>query len=255
MPVMDEFREEREAIKNASPKEKWDYFWEYYKWYVIGGAIIIFLLVIFIRDMVNKKDWIFYGAIINSYAYEEQSEALLNDFVNLAQLDTENHAVMFDTSYSITRGSYDEISNSAAQKLLVNLTAADLDFVIADETTFGQYATIDTFMDMRTLFTGEDLKKYEPYFYYVDMEDVRKIDEANLSASYDSYQGAEYDHTSPEGLAEPIPVAIYIGSSEKLNNAYVFKEEAVVLGVPQNTQHLQTTLQFIDYLLEDRIEE
>ena len=58
MPVMDEFREEREAIKNAGFKEKWEYFWEYYKWYVIGGAAIIILLTIFIRDMVNKKDWI-----------------------------------------------------------------------------------------------------------------------------------------------------------------------------------------------------
>lgn len=30
MPVMDEFREEREAIKQKSRKEQWDYFWGYY---------------------------------------------------------------------------------------------------------------------------------------------------------------------------------------------------------------------------------
>lgn len=250
MPVMDEFREEREAIKNASFKEKWDYFWEYYKWYVIGGAAIIILLSIFIRDMVNKKDWIFYGAMINVYALEEQSEAFLNDFVGLAGLDTENYAVMFDTNYSIEKGSYDEVSGASAQRLLVNLTAADLDFVISDETTFGQYATIDTFMDMRTVFSTEELAKYEEYFYYVDMAEVDKITEGNLSASYDSYKGVEYDHTAPENMETPIPVAIYIDSSEKLDNAYVFKEEAVVLGIPQNTKHLETTLQFIDYLLD-----
>lgn len=250
MPVMDEFREEREAIKNATPKEKWDYFWEYYKWYVIGGAAIIFLLIIFIRDMVNKKDWIFYGAFINSYAYEESSEAFLNDFVELAQLDTENYSVMFDTSYSINIGTYDEVTNSSAQKLLVNMTAAEMDFVIADETTFGQYATIDTFMDVRTIFTEEELEKYQDYFYYVDMAEVDRITEGNLSAAYDSYQGVTYDHTKPEDMETPVPVAIYIDSSEKLNNAYVFKEEAVVLGIPLNTNHLNTTLMFIDYLFE-----
>ena len=250
MPVMDEFREEREAIKNGTLKEKWDYFWEYYKWYVIGTAVIVSLLVIFIRDMVNKKDWIFYGAIFNAYATEEQSEAFLNDFVELVQLDTENYSVMFDTSYSITRGSYDEISSAAAQRFLVNLTAADLDFVISDESTFAQYATIDTFMDMRTLFTGEELEKYEPYFYYVDMAEVDKITEGNLSASYDSYQGEDYDHTDPESMERPVPVALYIDSSEKLNQTYVFKEEAVVLGIPLNTTHLDTTLLFIDYLFE-----
>lgn len=250
MPVMDEFREEREAIKNASFKEKLDYFWEYYKWYVIGGAAILFLLIIFIRDMANKKDWIFYGAMLNTYALEEQSEAFLNEFVELAELDTERYAVMFDTNYSLEKGSYDEISGASAQRLLVNLTAADLDFVISDETTFGQYATIDTFMDVRTLFTPEELEKYEAYFYYVDMAEVDRITEGNLSASYDSYKGVEYDHTDPDSMERPVPVAIYIDSSEKLNNAYVFKEEAVVLGVPLNTQHLETTLQFIDYLFE-----
>ncbi len=250
MPVMDEFREEREALKNASFKEKWDYFREYYKWHVIGGAIIIILLVIFIRDVVNKKDWIFYGAMINSAAVEEQSDIFLNDFVELAQLDTENYAVMFDTSYSIKKGSYDEISGAAAQKLLVNLTAADLDFVISDATTFEQYATIDTFMDVRTLFTAEELEKYEPYFYYVDMAEVDRITEGNLSADYDSYKGVEYDHTKPENMERPVPVALYINSSEKLSKAYLFKEEAVVLGVPLNTKHLETTLMFIDYLFK-----
>ena len=132
MPVMDEFREEREAIKNAGFKEKWEYFWEYYKWYVIGGAAIIILLTIFIRDMVNKKDWIFYGAMINAVAVDEQAENLMNDFAEIAQLDTEKYGVLFDTNYSIVKGSYDEISGASAQRLLVNLTAADLDFVISE---------------------------------------------------------------------------------------------------------------------------
>lgn len=250
MPLMDEFREEREAIKNASFKKKWEYFWEYYKWYVIGGAAIIFLLSIFIRDMINKKDWIFYGAMINAVPIEEQADIFLNDFVELAQLDTETYSVMLDTSYSIIKGSYDEISGAAAQKLMINLTAADLDFILSDETTFGQYATIDTFMDMRTLFTGEELSKYEPYFYYVDMAEVDRIMESNLSADPGSYTGKDYDHTNPEKMERPVPVAIYINSSEKLNKAYLFKEEAVVLGVPLNTQHLDTSLLFIDYLFD-----
>lgn len=38
MPVMDEFREEREAMKQKSFKERFLYFCEYYKWHVIGGG-------------------------------------------------------------------------------------------------------------------------------------------------------------------------------------------------------------------------
>ena len=33
MAVMDEFKEEREALKNGTPKQKLAYFWYYYKWH------------------------------------------------------------------------------------------------------------------------------------------------------------------------------------------------------------------------------
>ena len=35
MAVMDEFKEEREALKRGTPKQKLAYFWYYYKWHVI----------------------------------------------------------------------------------------------------------------------------------------------------------------------------------------------------------------------------
>ena len=34
MAVMDEFKEEREALKRGTPKQKLAYFWYYYKWHV-----------------------------------------------------------------------------------------------------------------------------------------------------------------------------------------------------------------------------
>lgn len=55
MPVMDEFREEREAIKQKSRKEQWDYFWGYYKWYVIGGAALLAVIIYIIYTRVTTK--------------------------------------------------------------------------------------------------------------------------------------------------------------------------------------------------------
>ena len=43
MALMDEFKEERESIKNKSFKEKLDYFWCYYKWWIITPIIIVFI--------------------------------------------------------------------------------------------------------------------------------------------------------------------------------------------------------------------
>ena len=55
MPVMDEFREEREAIKQKSRKEQWDYFWGYYKWYVIGGAALLAVIIYIIIQESPQK--------------------------------------------------------------------------------------------------------------------------------------------------------------------------------------------------------
>ena len=48
MAVMDEFKEEREALKNGTPKQKLAYFWYYYKWHVIISLVVIILIVSFV---------------------------------------------------------------------------------------------------------------------------------------------------------------------------------------------------------------
>lgn len=250
MPVMDEFREERETIKNGSFKQKWQYFWDYYKWHVICGAFIIVLLVIFIRDILNNKDFAFHGFFINTRENHGVSELFLADFIQLAELDTENYAVVIDSDESIIKGAYDEITSAAHHQLTISIMAEEVDFVAMDEDTFSQYASTATYFDMREILSEEQIAKFEPYFYYVDMADVRKIEESRKHASANVYPGKEYDHTTPEGQEDPVPIAIYIHGSEKLTAAYDFYCEPVVLGIPLNTQHLDTSLKFIEYILE-----
>ncbi len=55
MAVMDEFREEREALKHGTPKEKFNYFMDYYKWYVIIGILVIAAGIYTIREVMNRK--------------------------------------------------------------------------------------------------------------------------------------------------------------------------------------------------------
>lgn len=50
MAVMDEFKEEREALKNGTPKQKLAYFWYYYKWHVIIALVVIIMIVSFVKS-------------------------------------------------------------------------------------------------------------------------------------------------------------------------------------------------------------
>ena len=251
MPVMDEFREEREALKTASLKVKWQYFLDYYKWYVIGGVAIFLFLFFLIRDMTNSKDWTFFGFFINAYNTDEASDAFFDEFAESAQLDLENYAADIDDTMSLNIASLDEVTMTSVNKLTVYMAAADVDFIAADATTFEHYASVDNFLDITQALTSEQLERYKDYIYYVDMAEVRAREEASLNGSFDDYVKPVYDHRKPEEMEDPHPVGLYIGHSEKLKSTYTFKEEEVVIGIPLNTLHLETVLQFIDYILAE----
>lgn len=73
MAVMDEFKEEREALKNGTPKQKLAYFWYYYKWHVIISVIIIGMLVSFIYQYANRKDTAFNAVLLNASLLDQIS--------------------------------------------------------------------------------------------------------------------------------------------------------------------------------------
>ena len=66
MAVMDEFKEEREALKHGTPKQKFTYFLDYYKWYVIIAVLVIAAGTYTIYEIVTKKDTAFYVCLLNT---------------------------------------------------------------------------------------------------------------------------------------------------------------------------------------------
>ncbi len=250
MPVMDEFREERDSIKNAGIKAKWQYFVDYYMWYVIGGLAIFLFLFFIIRDMVNSKDWCFYGFFLNTYCTEEVSDAFIQEFAEYAGLDLEKYAAGIDDTLIVDADPYAETSMNAASKITAHMVAADVDFIVSNETVFERYATTDNFFDIASVLSEEQLAAYAPYFYYVDMADLRAREEALSAQTPQDYVPPVYDHHSPEGMEEPVAVGIYIGHCQKLTDSYQFTEEDVVIGIPINTKRLETSLKFIDYLMK-----
>lgn len=248
MPVMDEFSQEREAVKSYSFKKRLEYFWDYHKWYVIGGTFVAAMLIWFIYDLVTAKDYAFYGVFLNSLGREEISDTFLDDFIDIAELDAEEYEILIDDSLYIAPGVQDEASMSAQQKVMLLMAAGDLDVLSADEEAFEQYATTDNFLDLRTVLSEEQLEKYEPYFYYVDEAELRKLEEAANTAT--SYEMPEFDHADPSTMAEPVPIALYINNSQKVTDAYAFSGKEIPMGIAITSERVDTVLKFIDYIFE-----
>ena len=146
MPVMDEFREEREALKNADFKTKWQYFLDYYKWRAIVIAAVLVFIISMIHSAVTSKDDALSGYFLNTYTIEENTPSFITGFAEAASIDLKEYEIMLDSSlkYDVTNF-YDKNTYASSQKIMATMAVGDVDFMAADEETFVHYGTTDTY--------------------------------------------------------------------------------------------------------------
>lgn len=250
MAVMDEFREEREAMKNGTPKERLNYFWCYYKWHTIIVVAVIAFIVSFAYEIVTRKENALYVACLNTIPLAEDSgEAFTNDYLAASGIDTNEYEILVDTSMVLTPGSMDENTYNTVQKMSVYVAAGEIDVMVTDQQAFEYYAYVDFLLDLRTILTEEQLKVYEPYLYYID----RKVleDKAEASDNLEEYTLAYPDPTNPAEMEDPIPVGIYLEkATEEFNNNYIFRSSPAIIGFVVNGSHPENAITFLEYILD-----
>jgi len=248
MPVMDEFREEREAIKNSSLSYKLKYIWDYYKWVILGTIAAILIIISIVKDVLNAKDFIFYGLFLNSYSPTETTEAYMEEFAREYKLDIENYDISLDATLSMTVDDYNEASMATINRIIASMSVGELDFIAADPAVFEHYATQDAFCDLSTLLTAEQKEKLEPYFYYVDAAETERRMNSDDAINYTP---KEYDHQDPDSMEKPLLVGLYIQDSPSLSKMFVFKDTKTIYGIPASSKHQETAIQFIDYIFKE----
>lgn len=244
MPLMDEFKEERAEIKNRSFKEKCSYFWDYYKWHVIGGAIAIFAIISLVRTVLNQKETALYAAFLN-IGQTLYSEEYQDNFAKAMGIDTSKETVHFDIM-PLELSVMDDATVATAQKIMVYVSAGDLDVIIADQSVTDHYSYIGTMMDLRELLSAEELEKYEPYFYYMDRS---RIQESNG----DTPATPDYpeDPSDPSDMEDPVPVGIRIDGCKSFSEAH-YLPGATYFTVVTNASHPELAHALLDYIWEDQ---
>ncbi len=261
MPVMDEFKESRQALKKKSFKEKIQYFWYYYKTQTLVTLFLVVLATATIIDIVNQKDNAFFALLLNSSVIdEEKADSLAQDYMAYAEIDTDKYNVALDTSINFTATAEDILTGmgamnaSASERLLVYTASGETDVIMASSPIFLNQAFQGMFHDLRDILSEEQIAKYEPYFYYIDQVYVDALTEAQNSLSYgeqlDESLAVTPDPTKPEEMEQPIPVGLFTTDCSTLTDAYWFGEGSSVMGVMVNAPHLEDSLEFIDYLFE-----
>ncbi len=244
MPLMDEFKEEREEMKQRSFKERMAYFWDYHKWYVIGSAVGILVVASLLNSFLNRKEMAYYSAFVN-VAQTIYSEDYKSAFAEKAGINPKKQAVYFDSDLRIDYTKMDEMTSSSIQKIMVYVAAGDMDSMVGDLDTTNRYAYNGVFIDLREFLTEEEFQKYEPYFFYADK---KLIEAAAGEVSLDFQFPAT--PSDPSGMEEPIPVAIKLDQCPKLRECYAMAPDQY-LAIMVNNKHPELNHVFLNYLFEN----
>ena len=248
MPVMDEFKKEREALKNAPLKQKLSYFMDYYKWHVIASVAALVIVVSIVMEIVNQKDCVLYICLLNTGEFNDTTE-YMQSLAEYAGIDLNKESINFDTSLFIEQGQLDQNSVLSTQKFVTYLAAGELDTMITDLDSMADYANDEYFYDMREFLTPEQIENYEQYFYYVDMAVVQKKLEARSNLNQEFIPDYP-DPRHPENMEQPVPVGLYLEGENALKSLFTFRSDEVIIGVFGNTKHGENVSRLIDFLMQ-----
>lgn len=247
MAVMDEFKEQREAIKEKSFREKLKYFVYYYKWHVLGGLAIVLLLTALVRDMLNSKEMAMFGLFLNAYSTTlESPDEFVEDFAAYADIDLNENSLSFEHTFRMGE-QMDQAGLEANQMIMVYLAAGDLDVMTMDEYNFNKYAYKDVYSNLRTLLSEEMLEQYKDYLFYIDNAFMEEVDRVAKEETLD-YVITYPDYTDPDSMEDPIPVGINLTVSEKYHEYYSYGDDEGFIGILINTKNADKCKKIFEFL-------
>ena len=267
MALSDEIREQRKSLRGQGVKAHLLWFWEYYR---IQTALVVLAAILIgstIYSIATRKPQAASVLFINveGSALLTSGEELEAALAEAAGIDLREETITLDLTGRITPGgARDQAEMATQEKVVAYVAARDLDLLGADAWNFASYARIGAFMDLRELLTGEQMAKYEPYFYYVEQSVIDGNQEEALASEGISGEEASYDPEreaaaesekmsvfvlpDPAAMENPVPVGILLNAAPNAANLSFYTETAGLVGVLSTAQHTRAAARMIDYL-------
>ncbi len=225
MNINEEKRSQWQALKGMGFKAYWDYFWDYYKIHVFAGIAFIVFIVMLIHDISNNKPFALNAVLINANNMNDMSE-METIFAEREGINTEENEVYIDGSTTISLTATDQYSIPSMEKIYAQVAANELDVILANKEIFENYSVNGMFDDLRKFFSEEELEALGDRVYYTKSEDSD----------------------------EEIPYGIELDDNELLHSYDCYALETPYAGVVISSEHQDTAVNFIRYLMENEKE-
>jgi len=243
--------EQKAAFANMSRKEKFNYFWEYYRFHVIVTVLVVVILGNMIHGIVTSRSYSFYAVLINAFGLN--GEVLGEEFSEMAGLDNIKQHCNIDTSSFLDINEITSIDAALIQRLYATISASILDSIIADGFTFIYFADAGFFIDLRLILSEDEIKRFEDNFFYIDeafIDAMRADPNMSMVDQQKTLEQMDQDvelRRQPDKMKTPIPVGIFLSDSPVLKDAYY--GNIPVAGVIGSSNRKDEAIKFVEFLL------
>ncbi|MCR4696279.1 MAG: hypothetical protein K5654_03100 [Lachnospiraceae bacterium] len=220
-------REKLENLKKASSLplgKRLVYYWDFFKFYIIGALVFSVIAFIFIKQVLFAPDVIFKGYIVNRTSIPScTDEEFISSFPLYQTMNTKKERMYFSSDMLLSDSDYE-----SSVKLIASAASGEVDCIICNEKTYNRLA---------------------------QMQLLESIDNnTSIKEKYES-KLITYDHTKNDtdeddslGLKT---YGIEVSDSAVLHSFHAFSDdEKVYLCIGINAYIDDTTLAFIDWVCE-----
>lgn len=244
MTIIEYTKQEFQKLKEKSPKERWSYFWDYYKWHTLVMLLVISVLVQGVVTIVNHKDTVFQAVLLNTNLGSDGS-AFSEQFHEYANISDKEKAV-FNTGIILSKEASRDNTN-AFQTLVASITLKDVDTIAGPAEPFAvcAYSAGGMLADLRNHLDADTLTRLADRLYYID---GAVLEQLNGPVGTTTSAIAYPDPRKPDTMKDPIPVGIDISDRESLRSTYYPSDSVLYIGIAVNTMRPETAVKFIEYL-------
>ena len=220
-----------------SRKEKFDHIMYYYKTYIIIGLVALFIIGQLVYFSITHVEPEISVLMINSYVSDQLDQSVFDEFCAQYGYDnSEGKMAIYNNFYIWTEeeGADDDMINFSYENVSVLQTwmQAGQDDIIIGRGVFVENGLLhgEAFLDLREVFTEEQMAKYADYIVYGNPADVDE----------------EYEDVVGE-LTEPYPCAILLKDNAWINGTGCYKECYAAIAIQAGNK--EGAADFLEYLL------
>lgn len=246
MTIKEYYRQAYRDMKGKPPKEKWEYFWEYFKWQFLIGLLVLALLIQGVFTVVNHRQNAFAGVFITAL-YDANEQGFLQDYYDYTGLNTKKEEARFYTNFLI-KADNSKSDSDQLYGVFAKIISNEIDFIAGQPEPFRIFAYHTSVLvgDLRDYMDEETLARYADRLYYIDGA-IRKQLETPNGDEKPKLEDFPDPH-KPELMEDPIPVGIDVSDFQMLNGRIYKADAKAYIGIVSNTKRADKFMEFLDFL-------